>query len=128
MAAFLSEQWVQRLAGLGADLDEVSAMSMRVQHVVGDAPDGEVRYTVDYADGRITGAALGGGDDADIGLSTKYADARAVLDGDLDANALFISGRTKVTGDTGPLLAYLARVAAPDHQAHRQALAAVTDP
>ncbi len=92
------------------------------------SPDGEVRYLVDYQDGRIVSVEGGGVDPGDgVGITTKYPDAKAVLTGDLDANALFMSGKAKVTGPTGQLLSYLSLTKTTGHESMRETLAAETE-
>lgn len=126
MAAFLSSPWAERLAELGAELPENPGATWRVHHVVTGGPDGEVAYTVDHVDGQIREVELGA-QDGSIGLTSKYPAAVGLLRGDLDANAQFMSGKTKVTGSTGELLAYLAYLASPACVELRQTLAQDTD-
>lgn len=126
MAAFLSSAWADRLAELGAELPERGGATWRVHHVVSGGPDGEVAYTVDYVDGQIRSVELGVQDGA-VGLTEKYPAAVGQLNGELDANAQFISGQTKVTGPTGELLAYLAHLSDPAQVALRATLAGETE-
>lgn len=126
MTTFLSSAWAERLAELGAELPKTTGATWRVQHVISGGPDGEVAYTVDYLDGQISAVELGVQDGA-IGLTSTYPDAVGLLAGDLDANAQFISGKTKVTGPTGELLAYLAHLSSRAQVELREALAEETD-
>lgn len=48
-----------------------------------------------------------GPDDADIVVTVPVADATAVAAGDVDPAVLFMQGKLKSTGPTGPLLAGL---------------------
>lgn len=125
MAAFLSSPWAELLAELGADLPEIAGATWRVHHVITGGADGEVAYTVDYVDGQIRAVELGA-QDGSIGLTSKYAAAVGLLRGDLDANAQVMSGKTKVTGPTGELLAYLDFLASPACIELRQKLAEKT--
>lgn len=127
MPKFLSSEWLDLQARLGAALPEVAGTTTTVEHVVPGAPDGEVRYVLSYVDGRIAAATLGADPDAEVSMTVKYPDAVKLLTGELDANAQFMAGRTKVTGPTGPLLAVLALDGSAEHERFRTELAAGTE-
>lgn len=127
MSKFGSPEWLARYQELGATLPGAAGVTARVQHVVPGSPDGEVRYLVSIVDGRLTEVVPGIAEDADVGLTTKYPDAMAILNGRFDANAAFISGRTKVTGRTGTLLGVLALYGSEPYEALRTDLAAATE-
>jgi predicted lipid carrier protein YhbT len=93
---------------------------------VAGAPGGELRYGTVLADGRVVGGDVTDAD-ADVTLTLKHADALGALRGELDLNALFMQGRMKVAGPTGPLLDVLAYAQTDPVQQARAALAADTD-
>lgn len=126
MAPLASTEWLDQLVTLGAALPEVPGATVAVGHTVPGAPDGEAGYTMSFVDGRVRSATPGVGD-AELVLTTKYPDLLAILDGDLDANAQFMSGRSKVAGPTGKLLSYLALTVDPAHREFHRALSAATD-
>lgn len=126
MPKFLSSEWLDLQARLGAELPEVAGTTTTVEHVTG-APDGEVRYVVAYVDGRIASVTSGADPEAEVSVTVKYRDAVKLLGGDLDANAQFMSGRTKVTGPTGPLLAVLALTGSDGYARFRSELDVATD-
>lgn len=82
----------------------------RIQWVVNGAPDGNVRILGVFEEGRCTGWALASDREAEITLTLRYTDLVALLAGDADLNALFISGAMKTDGPTGPLLDLIAAV------------------
>lgn len=124
---FLSDEWIAATADPDAP-GTPGSFSGRVLTIVTGGPDGEVRYVAAYEDGRVVSAEPGGGGDWDVSLTLGHADARAVLDGDADLNALFMSGRMKVAGDaTAPLLDLLKASKDPAVVEARAALAAATD-
>lgn len=124
---FLSDEWIAASATPDAPGID-GAFAGRVLTIVTGGPDGEVRYVTTYADGRPRTAEPGGSSDWDVSLTLSHADARAVLDGDADLNALFMSGRMKVAGElTGPLLDLLKASKAPAVVEARAALAGTTD-
>ncbi len=126
MAKFLSQEWLDHLVALGAALPPAE-VTARVEHVVPGTPDGEVRYVVALVDGRVAGATLGGGDDTDVSITTKYPAAVDLLTGAADANAEFMAGRAKVTGRTGLLLDVLALTGTEAFASFRAELADATD-
>ncbi len=127
MAKYLSQEWLDRQRDLGRDLPREAGSSAVVQHVVTGGPDGEVRYVLTVEDGITVAADLGSDADADVTLTTTYADAVAILQGELDANAAFMQGRVKVVGDMGRLLPLMVLGRTTEREAARSALAAETD-
>lgn len=127
MATFLTQEYLDLEAELAPSATVAPTGSARIQHVVSAAPDGEIRYVSTLVGGRLTGQVLGEADDADATVTTTYPDAVRILQGDLDANAAFMSGRVKVAGSTGKLLAYLAATSGEGYDPVRRALAERTE-
>ena len=105
--AFLSQEWLDLLQQAAAGLPERPGATARVQYVVSGAPDGDARYALSVVDGRIEAATLGDDPAAEVTLTQAYADARQVAEGELDASAAFMQGRTKVVGDMGKVMALM---------------------
>ncbi len=101
---FLSEGWLAELAARGARLPEAPGVDMVVQHEVAGAPDGKVRFWVDWRDGRITDVRLGKHPEPDIYIQAKAADALRMVEGELSADVGFMQGRLKVDGDYRKLI------------------------
>lgn len=76
----------------------------RIQVIVGGTPDGNVRVLGRFEAGRVTGWTLESDRDAELTLTIRHPDLLALLAGDADLNALFMSGALKTEGPTGPLL------------------------
>lgn len=124
---FLSDEWIARQADGSVDAT-TGAFTGSVLTIVTGGPDGDVRFLTTYEDGRAVAAVPGGGDGWVVSLTIGHQDARAVLDGTTDLNALFMSGRMKVAGDaTAPLIELLHAEQLPAAIAGREALASVTD-
>ena len=115
--AFLSDEWLELVRSLGAELPERPGATARVQHVVTGGPDGEVRYVHTIVDGRTTSLAAGGDDGADVTFTNTYADARSLAQGELDPSVLFMQGRTKMAGDMGKVLALMPVVRSDEQRA-----------
>jgi len=127
VAKYLSQEWLDRQCELGRDLPRDAGASAVVQHVVTGGPDGDVRYVLTVEDGIVTTAVLGTDADADVTLTTPYAESVSILQGELDANAAFMQGRVKVVGDMGRLLPLMVLARTTEHARVRAALAAETD-
>jgi hypothetical protein len=81
--------------------------SLVLGRIVTGGPDGEVRVTVRVADGAVTQEA-GLSDEAEVVLTDTWKNLHAMAEGELDPNAAFMRGQTKVAGRTGRLLDLLA--------------------
>ncbi|CAN5686246.1 hypothetical protein BH10ACT1_BH10ACT1_01790 [soil metagenome] len=126
MAAFLSQEWLDAQVAASRSWPEVPGLAVTIQQVVPGAPDGEVRFVAVVADGRLASATLGVDAEAELTLTTKFPEAKALAAGELDANVAFMRGRIKVAGPTGPLLRLLAATKDPAHRAAQAELAAAT--
>lgn len=111
-ALFLSPTWAASLPDLAVDAP-TAGPSLGVDQIVTGGPDGDVvvRYQLD--DGQVTSCEVVTGKTppapvAPVVLTNTYRDAVALVQGELDINAAFMSGQMKVAGDTGPLLDVLA--------------------
>jgi len=100
VAQFLSPEWVELVRSAAPTLGDVT-----VECTVIGAPDGDVRI---HADGDI---ALGALPDAAVSLTLPYADAIAVVRGELQPSVAFMQGRMKTAGDPGRVLDVLAATA-----------------
>jgi putative sterol carrier protein len=107
MAKFLSQQWADdALAALNSSDDVRGAtkgVQLCLQQVVTGAPDGEVSYWTKFEDGKVEGA-IGSAPDADVTITQDYDTAVALNKGELNAQAAFMQGKLKVTGNMGKLL------------------------
>lgn len=125
VSEFLSEAWLEELGACGLDAGpSVGDAVLRVD--VAGAPAGRASWTARFAAGRLTSASPGAPADADVVLSIPWADAVAVLRGELGVNAAYMQGRLKTDGPTGPLLGVLAALSSPAGVACREALSATT--
>lgn len=122
----LSQEWLDaRVQHLGA-LPVIEGASARLLHVVSGTPDGEVRFSETYVDGRLTEAALGPAVDADLELIYKHDVAVELATGALDLVDGFMQGRVKMVGSTGQLMDLLPALQSPEHRAAAAAVAAET--
>jgi SCP-2 sterol transfer family protein len=107
MARFLSDDWLEQVAAAAADDEELQAattgMSLTVQQVVTDTPDGEVAWHVRLADGEVE-IGPGRAAEADIVITESHETAVAVSRGGLTPAEAFASGRLKLAGQVGLLV------------------------
>jgi putative sterol carrier protein len=100
---------------------------VRVQYVIGGTPDGDVRFGTEITSDGTVNEVIGDLTDPDVTLTIAYADALAIVRGEVSPNASFMRGRTKVAGHTGQLLRLLAAGSGDAYEAARAELAARTD-
>src|SRR6266849_1393244 len=116
MAKFLSQQWADEVLAALNNSDDVKGaikgVQLCIQQVVTGTPDGETNYWTKIDDGKVEGA-IGDASDADVTITQDYDTAVAMNKLELNAQAAFMQGKLKVTGNMGKLL---------QHQGAMQAL------
>lgn len=108
MAKFLSEEWGEEVREALNSSDTVQnaikGVELTVQQVVTDVPDqGEVKYWTQFKDGEVNGE-IGEVENPDVTITQNYDTAAAMNKGELNAQAAFMQGKLKVTGNMGKLL------------------------
>lgn len=126
MTAYLDSGWLASPTDPAAEALGATGTTLSIGRIITGAPDGEARFTARVASGEVTYEA-GVPDDVDVTFTDTYANALAVLRGDLDPNASFMRGQTKVTGSTNLLLEVLAATKTERYLELRNALAAAVD-
>ena len=127
MPEYLSQEWLDEARALAQDQPERPGVSATMQFVVTGAPDGDVKYYWVLQDGLLTEAALGELPDAEVTLTTTYQDSVAIQQGELDANAAFMQGKTKVTGNMGKLMQLMPLTMAPEYKTLQDKVRAITE-
>lgn len=112
MSSYLSDAWLDQPVDPAAEALAALGATLAIGRIVSGAPDGEARFTATVVDGAVT-YARGSVDGADVTLTDTYANATAIVRGELDPNAAFMRGHTKVTGATGQLLDLFAATKTP---------------
>src|SRR6266508_3376129 len=90
-------------------------------------PDGDIEYYWVLENGKLLESSLGTIADADFTMTSTYEDSVAIAKGDLDANAAFMQGKMKVTGNIGKLMQLLPLTMSPEYQALQAKLRGVTE-
>jgi len=106
VADFLSAEWIEALdaAARAAQLPEaVAALSITVEQVVRDSPDGEACYHLRIENGRAHVQA-GPAESPDLRLFADYDIAVRIQRGEVNAQEALAAGRLKVQGRFAHLL------------------------
>jgi alkyl sulfatase BDS1-like metallo-beta-lactamase superfamily hydrolase len=112
VAGFLTDAWIDDMAGAAATAELPVALDLVVQQVVVD--DGtEVAYVLEVRDGSLT-VRRGRADDPDVTFTQDRATAAAIARGELSAQGAFLDGRLALHGDLQRVLPDLTALAAVD--------------
>ena len=105
MAKWLTQEWLDEGKKLAEGQPERPGASARLQYVITGGPDGDIRYYWVLENGKLLESRLGELADAEVTLTQSYEDAMRIQKNELDANAAFMQGRVKVTGNMAKLMA-----------------------
>src|SRR5687767_7679480 len=100
VAAFLTDQWMSDVVAALNDAGAASDISLRLQQVVTGGPSGDVSFWTTFENGTVTGG-VGDLSDPDVTITQDYETASELARGDLIAQAAFMQGKLKVTGNMG---------------------------
>ncbi len=104
---FLTEEWAQAMTDALNSSDDfknaASSQQTKLQQVVTDAPQGEVKYyfTLDGGNAQV---ALGEIADADATITQNYDTAAAINKQELNAQQAFMQGKLKISGNMMKLM------------------------
>ncbi|MBK5289729.1 MAG: SCP2 sterol-binding domain-containing protein [Acidimicrobiia bacterium] len=127
MAKYLSDAWLDEARALAADQPERPGATARMQYVVTGGPDGDIKYWWRLEDGRLLDSATGVIEDPDFTMTLTYEDSVKIQRGELDANAAFMQGRMKVTGNLGALMQLMPLTTSPEYKAVQAEIRTITD-
>jgi putative sterol carrier protein len=113
---FLSQEWLDLQKDLAQEFPERPGATARMQYVVTGAPGGDVAYHQVIENGKMQEAQLGTDDQAEFTITQAYEDAVKISKGELDANAAFMQGKMKVTGNMGKLMSLMPLTQSPEYK------------
>ena len=107
MATFLSEEFMTEATAALNDhagfANAITNVDLDVQFITTEAPEGEVQWHLDIADGAAS-MARGTIDDADVTLTWSYETAVQISKGELNTQMAFMTGKVKVAGNMAKLM------------------------
>jgi putative sterol carrier protein len=112
VAGFLSEAWIDDLAGAASAAALPPDLDLVIQQVV-TVDDGDVEYVIEAHDGALSIRA-GRAATPDVTFTQDRATAVAIARGELSAQRAFLDGRLTLRGDLQRALPHLAGLAALD--------------
>ena len=127
MSKWLSQEWLDETRKMAEGQPERAGASARMQYVVTGGPDGDIEYFWVLENGKISESQLGRLDDAEVTLTTGYPDALKIQKGELDANAAFMQGKVKVTGNMAKVMSLLPITNSPEYKQLQTEIAAITE-
>ena len=127
MAKYLSQEWLDEGKKLAQEFPERPGATARMQFVVTGAPEGDVKYFQVLDNGKILESVLGEDPNADFTITSTYDDSVKIAKQELDANAAFMQGRMKVTGNMGKLMQLMPLTNSPEYKALQEEIRGITD-
>ena len=127
MPKWLSQEWLDEGKKLAEGQPERPGASARMQYVVTGGPDGDIKYYWVLENGKLQESQIGEMPDPEVTLTQSYEDAKKIQLGELDANAAFMQGRVKVTGNMAKLMALLPLTNAPEYKQLQEQIGAITE-
>lgn len=127
MSKWLSQEWLDEARKLADSQPERPGASARMQYVVTGGPEGDIKYYWVLENGKLLESELGEMPDPEVTLTQTYEDAMKIQKGELDANAAFMQGRIKVTGNMAKLMALLPLTNSPEYKQLQSEIQAVTE-
>jgi alkyl sulfatase BDS1-like metallo-beta-lactamase superfamily hydrolase len=126
MPKWLTQEWLDESKKLAESQPERPGASARMQYVVTGGPDGDIHYYWLLENGKLQESKIGDLPDAEVTLTQTYEDAKKIQQGELDANAAFMQGRVKVTGNMAKLMSLLPLTNAPEYKQLQTEIQAIT--
>ena len=127
MSKYLSQEWLDETRKMAEGQPDRPGASARMQYVVTGTPEGDVEYYWILTNGKILESKRGHLDDSEVTLTTGYEDAVKIQKGELDANAAFMQGKVKVTGNMAKVMSLLPITNAPEYKQLQTEISAITE-
>ncbi|HVE92733.1 MAG TPA: SCP2 sterol-binding domain-containing protein [Actinomycetota bacterium] len=112
MAKYLSDEWAtaarEALNSSDSFKNASKGVDLTIEQVITGAPEsGEARYWIEIKDSSVDGGT-GSASNPDVTISQSYETAVAINKQELNAQAAFMQGKLRVTGNMGKLLQHQA--------------------
>lgn len=122
MAKYLSQEWHDKAKELAQTFPERAGATARMCYVVTGGPEGDIQYHQIIEAGKVIEQGVGLCENAEITMTATWDDSVKVQKGELDANAAFMQGRMKVTGNMAKLMALMPLTMSPEYKAIQEAI------
>src|ERR1700730_1300840 len=127
MSKWLTQEWFDETKKMPDSHRERPGTYAKIQYVVAGGPDGEVKYYWVLENGKLLDSQLGELADAEVTMAMTHDDAMKIQKGELDANAAFMQGRIKVSGNMAKLMALMPLTNAPEYKQLQKDIQGVTE-
>ena len=127
MAKYLSQEWHDKAKELAQTFPERAGATARMAYVVSGSPEGDILYHQIIDNGKVLEQAVGTCENVEITMTVTYDDSVKIQKGELDANAAFMQGRMKVSGNMAKLMALMPLTMSPEYKAIQEAVREHTD-
>jgi putative sterol carrier protein len=127
MAKYLSQEWHDAAKELAQTFPEKPGATARMAVRVTGGPEGDIAYYQVIENGRVLDQQLGELPDADFTMLSSWDDSVKIQKGELDANAAFMQGKMKVTGNVGKLMSLMPLTMSAEYKAIQSQIREITD-
>jgi len=127
MAKYMTQEWLDEARKLAEGQPERPGASAKMQYVLTGGPEGGGKYYWVLENGKLLESKLGELPDVDFTMTLSYDDSVKVQKGELDANAAFMQGRMKVTGNMGKLMQLMPLTNSPEYKTLQEDIANITE-
>ena len=127
MSKWLTQEWLDETRQMAESQPERPGASARMQYVVTGGPDGDIKYYWVLENGKLKESQLGDLPDAEVTMTQTYEDAQKIQKGELDANAAFMQGRVKVSGNMAKLMSLMPLTNAPEYKQLQEQIQKITE-
>src|SRR6202011_1304127 len=127
MSKWLTQEWLEETRRIPDSQPERPGASAKMQYVVTGGPDGGVKYYWVLENGKLLESKVGELADAEVPMTQTFDDAMKIQKGELDANAAFMQGRIKVTGNMAKLMSLLPLTNAREYKELQKQIQEITE-
>jgi putative sterol carrier protein len=127
MAQYLSQEWHDTAKELAQTFPEKPGATAKMGVKVTGGPEGDIHYFQVVENGKVLEQAVGELADADFTMVSTWEDSVRIQKGELDANAAFMSGKMKVTGNVGKLMALMPLTMSAEYKTIQEQIRATTE-
>ncbi len=127
MAKYLTKEWHDKAKELAQAFPEKPGATAKMALRVTGGPEGDISYFQIIENGKVLDQALGELPDADFTMISTWDDSVKIQKGELDANAAFMQGKMKVTGNVGKVMGLMPLTMSPEYKAIQEQVREMTE-